>query len=362
MQLQQHGILGNQSIESIPQEYWGSYMPLEEGANYCGSRILYESNGAVIDIASQSHAISGSPFDLIQDKDRCDNVVQELEKGDSHARLTILLWLHKATLQLALSKLGCRVVQKVLEVTGGSDKGGLIIAELKDRIVELYESPHGNHVLSRAIEVLPAAKIGFIIEALRGRGVAVSKHKFGCRVVCRLIEHCTEEQIGSLLDEILPETAALARNSYGNFVVQSILEHTGSQARRSFMMSLLLPGFASLAMHRSGSLVAQRVLDYCYLEEDRNLVFHALLSGEGECSIVEIACSHYGSFVIEQLAASYDKQLSAPKLSEIVAILATHVHRLVESQHGQRVALAFALATSEELELHSVTKETAMAF
>jgi hypothetical protein len=282
----------------------------------------------------------GSPMVLLNNVEQSNDVIDQLESADQAEKHKILMWLLKAIRQLALSKSGCRIVQKAFEVAGGSDRD-MIIAELKDHIVELYESPHGNHVLSRAIEVLPAAKTAFIISALRGRCTAVSTHRFGCRVVCRLIEHCVEEQIGDLLDEVVLEADTLARHAYGNFIVQSTLEHM-TVARRSAVLSRILPGFASMATHRTGSLVAQRALDYCDAQ-GQALAIQALYQ---QGSVVEIACSHYGSYVIEQVASLSSKHSS---VHDMAYIIASNLEELHASEHAQRVLIAFGLAPATPL-------------
>lgn len=305
---------------------------------------VYSYNGEHPGVEGQTQMASSNPLALADDQELCNKVIHHLEEGEKIEKRTLLSWFHKETRKLALSRSGCRVVQKALEVTGGSDRD-LIIAELKEHVVELYESPNGNHVLSRAIEVLPASKNGFIISALLGRGLAVSKHRFGCRVVCRLIEHCAEEQIGSLLDEVLAEALPLSRHMYGNFVIQTALEHT-SHARRSAVLTQLLPEFSSLTTHRTGSLVAQRVFDYCDAQ-GQDLALRVLLHAEGENSVVEVACSHYGSYVLEQVAGLHSMHHAA---QEIGYVLGSNLHRLCASQHAQRVAIAFGLATPEQLE------------
>jgi mRNA-binding protein PUF3 len=293
---------------------------------------------------------------LTEIPERCNQVIQWLEEGDQVSKLAVVIWFHKVTRQLALSKLGCRVVQKALEVTGGPDRD-LIITELKDHIVELYESPHGNHVLSKAVEVLPAAHHSFVISGLLGQGVAVSKHRYGCRVMCRLIEHNSEEQIGALLDESLAEADMLARHQYGTFVVQTALEHT---ARRSAILSQLLPGFPSLVMHRTGSLVSQRVLDYCS-PVDQMKALRVMLDAEGENSIVEASCNHYGSYVLAQVANLRQKhpghseaevEFRVNPAQEIERVLASNLQHLMSpgnEQHAQRVAMAFGLVPAEQL-------------
>lgn len=311
---------------------------------------VYSYNGTFPAVQGQNDMTSGSPVVLSENQELCNHVMLRLEEGDSVERLTLLLWFHKESRRLSLSKSGCRLVQKALEVTGGTDRD-LIIAELKDHVQELYASPNGNYVLSRAIEVLPASKIGWVISAVVGQGLVVSKHKFGCRVICRLIEHCTganEEQIGALLDEILEDAPTLARHTYGNFVMQTMFEHTSS-VRRKAILQRLLPEFSGLAMHRTGSLVAQRALTYCEAQ-DQDQALLALLSAEGETSLTEVACSHYGAFVIEQVSSLRQSRYA----QEIKDVLANDLQRLATSQHSQgttqQVAIAFGLATGEQLE------------
>lgn len=281
---------------------------------------------------------------LIDDQELCNSIVQHLDEADKVEKLAAVLWFHKESRKLALSKSGCRVIQKAFEVTGGSDRD-LILAELKDHVTELYESPNGNHVLSKAIEVLPAAKSSFVISALLGRGPVVSKHRYGCRVVCRLIEHGTEDLMGSFLDEIQSDALSLSKHTFGNFAIQTALEHT-SHDRRSAILTKLLPEFSSLAMHRTGSLVVQRALDYCNAQ-GQDVALRALLGAEGEHSIVEVACNHYGSYVLEQSAGLRSMQ---PAVSAIETVLVAHLHRLCASQSGRRVVVAFGLASPEQIE------------
>lgn len=286
---------------------------------------------------------SDGPMGLVDDVERCNEVLMKLEEGSPAEQHELLLWLHPAAQQLALSKTGCRVMQKALEVAGGADRDRILI-ELKPHIIELYSSPWGNHVLSRAIEVLPAAKNDFVILAFLGRGVIVSKHRYGCRVVCRLIEHCPEKQIGELLDEVLMQVDHLARHTYGNFVVQSVIEHA-SPARRSAVLTQVLSNFTNLAMHRTGSLVAQRALDYCDANGQKLVIQALLQEEEGKSLLVEVACSHYGSYVVEQLAGLRCDGL----VQEIAQILGSNLTQLKASDHAQRVLVAFGLATIESL-------------
>jgi len=334
-QMAANGRAGANSTKSAP---WAKRVPAGNGAEESPSKKVY----------THVEPLSADLQALLESPERCKEVLARLTRADQVEQHEMLMWLQNALRFLALTKGGCRIVQKFFEVSGNNSDRDLIIAELKDHIVEIYESPHGNFVLSKAVEVLPAAKNGFIITALLGRGVSVCKHRFGCRVVCRLMEHCTEEQIAPLLDEILPEAAMLARDDYGNYIVQAALEHA-SASRQVAMKVQLLPGFASLAMHKDGSRVAERLLDYCTFEE-KGIAIRTLLQAEGEGSLVEIARSRYGSYVIAQLASLQQIHVEVP---EIAAILNSNLQLLQTSQYADRVIIAFGLAPEQsQLSLH----------
>lgn len=304
-----------------------------------GPLVNCTADANLTNVATMDHVEDSfdSPLALAESPELCSETIEKLAAASLDERHVLLSWLLKSSRQLALSKAGCRVVQKAFEVGGPSDQV-LLIMELAPHIVELYESPWGNHVLSRAIEVLPAARNDFVITALRGRAIAVSKHRYGCRIVCRLIEHCTEQQIGSLLDELVLESDLLARHAFGNFVVQSMLEHA-SPARRATVFWKILPDFPALATHRTGSLVAQRALDYCDAECKTHAINALLQAGESN-SPVELACSHYGSYVMEQIASL---RQNANGVLEISNVLARSLEKLRKSEHADRVITAFGL-------------------
>jgi len=242
----------------------------------------------------------GDPLELAESSERSSEVVSRLEMGDRAEQRNVLNWLLPAARQLALSRHGCRAVQKALEVAGGPGRDKLVTA-LEPHAVELYESLHGNHVLTKIVEMMPSASLRPLIGRLVEKGpTVVARHRFGCRVLERLIEHCSETEIGGLVDEIIADSEAVSRHPYGNFVIQHLLEH-GMPHRRAEILRKLNGFVPQLAMHRTASHVVQRALDFGSEDQQRAIV-GALLKAEGTASLVEVACTRYGSFVVEQLA------------------------------------------------------------
>jgi len=72
------------------------------------------------------------------------------------------------------------------------------------------------------------------------------------------------------------------------------------------------------------------------------LAIEALVRGDVETSILDIACSRYGSFVIEQLAMHRGAV-------EVAAILACNLDRLRTSEYAKKVMAAFGFARTQPL-------------
>merc|ERR1719210_1594897 len=197
----------------------------------------------------------------MEDASLCKEVMSLLDgsSGDKHL---LLEWLRGEELQVALGGQGsCRVVQKMLEVFGGPARNALA-ARLAQGTLALYESPHGNHVLTKIIEVAPRPALQPIIQQLEAQGCrVVARHRFGSRVLERLVEHGTEDQMCTLVDQCTDLAEELSRHPFGNFFIQSLLEH-GAQHRRETIVQQLLPFVPKLAVHRTACHVLQKALNY----------------------------------------------------------------------------------------------------
>lgn len=288
---------------------------------------------------SQSDAIPisidplGDPFKLAESDELSRMMMEQLDGGNQRRRVAIVKWLRPATLDLAFSACGCRVVQKVLEVAGGDDRAS-VIAQLKGTVAKLLDSPHGNHVLQKFIEVMPPHTMQFMLEELAnypGSWVAVVRHKFGCRVSERLLEHCPVEMTSPLTDVIIADGHTLARHPYANYVVQHVLEY-GSQAHRGLIISSLVRGgVAALAQHRVASNVVEHAIEHGGQEGQETLA-RAILSDS--LALLSMGCSRYGSYSVRRLL----EVLTSPLRDEAVRQLMTGFEQLRASKHGRSLA------------------------
>jgi len=277
---------------------------------------------------------------LIDSPDLCAEALARLAPG-SPDNQRILDWVRPCAHKLAMAPGSCRVIQRLLEVVGGSGRDALA-ERLSPWTVELYESPHGNHVLTKLIEVMPSSSLRPIVERIEEKGgLAVARHQFGCRVLERLIEHCTEKEMGRLNDSFVESAEPLCRHQYGNFVVQHLIEH-GASHRGAEVLQRLLPTIAQLAMHRTASHVAQTALTYAG-DEGQRAIAAGLLGAAAPHSLLDVAASRYGSYVVEDLHGLRCPGSQAI-LDEIRRRLVSAGPEQLATVHLQRVMARFGLA------------------
>lgn len=272
-------------------------------------------------------------IELGESAERCLEIIDELQSGSTAS--TTLATLLPMAKDLSLLQHGCRVIQKAIEVGSANDHANIADA-LKDGLAELYQSPHGNYVVAKMIEVMPPNKLCFILNELRGKMLKVAKHQYGSRVVQRLLEHCEATQMTDLVEELLADAEPLCRNPYGNFAMQHVFEH-GAQAWKDEITAQILPVLPHLAMHRTASHVVQRALKHGGHAIQHGLVT-TLLRAEGENSLVAVACSRYGSYVVEQLASVQGFH------EHLRQVLQSELPRLSASAYGKRSIDKFGLS------------------
>lgn len=275
------------------------------------------------------------PLQIGENEEYCKSVCERLESASSaHSTLA---WLLPAVRPLSLlSRWGSRVVQKAIEVAD-SDYRNRLLTELQDHVVELYESPHGNHVVQVLLSKLPGSKHSAILSVLEKRGwVEIAKHQYGCRVVERVIEHSPAKDITPLIGQILEEVENLSEHCYGNFPVQHLLEHYSQCG--NVITDRLRPKIAELSMHKHGSHVVQAMLRHCD-QSIRQQICQALLQSDGETALCMVAKQKFGHFVLEEVA-----ELSDDLALGIRQVLAQGLQELLQFPNGCRVAEKFHLA------------------
>jgi len=272
----------------------------------------------------------------------CTEVAQQLDDGpDSKAKA--IATLTGKIRELSFKKIGCRVVQKAIEVSSLGVAAALA-GELQGAVQEAIESPHANYVIQKVIEVLPAAHAGFVVGELTGKGGEVARHRYGCRVLCRLLEHhsCGERTDGrtsALINEVLTEVVELSRHNFGHHVIQSILEH-GTQEQRCKIAVALRGDLLRNAKNRNASFIVERALAFCTAEDQQIMAAELLSNAENLPSLAE---NQFGCHVAKALL-----RLPGEHSRQALNHLQIASAQLQTSKYGRRLLAEFKLNTGTE--------------
>lgn len=318
--------------ESMPTEIHESK---EEDS--CDRKTQHLGKSTMIHFSSESLGLMtrfGNPLELRESMQKTGEVIQMLDNEDWAERRQLVAWLAIYARQLALSTQGCRVLQKAIEMANSSDRT-VLTRQLEPHVLELAGSPHGNYVLAKMVERMPPSSISFVIEQLQGKASIAARNRYGCRILERLIEHCSEQRLAVLVKELIADADSLSRHPFGNFVVQHLLEH-GTMTLRSCIVQHLLPSISTLAMHRSASHVVQKALDFSNNAMQTEMM-EAFLEAECPKSLVNVACSRYGSYVVSHFAR-------IPCTSaQMRAHFSGEMDLLQKSEYGKRTIECFRL-------------------
>lgn len=231
-------------------------------------------------------------------EDRVDPMMLELESEDEADRNKALFWVSKSFWPLALSKRGCRILQKAIDVEEhNKDYIQLLLDQLPGHCMEALQSPHANHVLQKFITVMPPERIQFVLAELEPHTLQIARNRFGCRILQRLIEHCPPEETLGMIEKVLDDAGSLCRHQYGNYVIQHILQH-GKSSQKSRIAEVVRPDIIRLSKHRVASHVISSAMIHCPQDDVQRLT-QAVLHDAGQ--LAELSRREYGSFVVREV-------------------------------------------------------------
>lgn len=246
----------------------------------------------------------------------------------AEAKQEVTASLRSRVLELALDSEGSRKVQTALECARGSEQE-LLVRELQGHVSKALQSPHGNHVLQKAIAVMWPADLFFIVPELLqwGRPSALARHPYGCRILERLIEFFPAMWLGGFIGDLLEHLAELSRHQYGNFVVQHLLEH-GDLSMRGKILAVVNRDLVALAGNPHGCAVIDKALAYASVQ-DQMLLIQRMLEHPGMLS--STAVKRWGFATAERLLSV----AQGHQLEEARRQLLADVRKLQRSASGR---------------------------
>lgn len=219
-----------------------------------------------------------------------------LDSHDEQKRLQALQWVTEVFWPLTLSKKGCHVVQKAMDM-GSWDYNLHLLENLRGHVVEASQSPHANYVVQKFIKIVSPEKIQFVVEELQERSVDIARHRFGCRILQRLLESCPPCQTERVINDVLAEAVALCKHTFGNFMLQHILQY-GTPPQRSVIAQVLLADVMRLSKHPVASHIVSAALVHCSPDDIQALVD---VVRSDPLKVYQLSRREYGSFVVREV-------------------------------------------------------------
>ena len=241
-------------------------------------------------------------------------------------------------LALTLNSLGCRVIQKIIDVADLEDALNLVHPELTSRVLECAIDVNGNHVIQKCIDKLPSEECRFIVDAIINDPMALGKlsaHCYGCRVVQRLISRCSIDFVEPILEALCSDPiliATLSEDVFGNYVMQHALEFGREIDRERICICLASMNIIELGCSKFASNVLEKAVRS---HQDgtlaTRLVINAMLTAVDpvteEQGILTLMKDRYGNYVVRAVI-----ELNRPEFAEEVAlvknIILSNVHQL----------------------------------
>jgi hypothetical protein len=285
-------------------EFYGHLV--EFAGDQLGSRFLQSvmSQASTQDKAQIFDELYPNALPLMQDVFGNYVIQKFFEHGDQMQKRMLGNLMVNQVQAFTFNMYGCRVVQKAFEHVL-ADQRAILVQELNKPglIMECVKDQHGNHVIQKAIEVIPSHVIPFIYDRLLGEIPFLSEHNYGCRVVQRMLEQ-TDVRIQQIVLAKLRESGErLITSTYGNYVAQHIVSK-GDPPHKIWMKGLVFRDIRGYSQDK----FASNVVEVCIQEgstDERRTIMNAIMKDEdgillGDSGTVRFIKCSYGNYVVRK--------------------------------------------------------------
>lgn len=236
---------------------------------------------------------------------------------------------------------GCRQVQEALDAAPCDAAREALVRELRGHVVKGMRDPHANHVLQKAISMMPPGSLQFMVEELLARDglpAQAAKHRYACRIVQGLLRRCAAAEASGLVDALLRDAVALAGHSFGNFTLKVLLQ-VGTEEQRYRVVRALERNMGVVCRSGYGAGVIARAMEHA---DSHDRVWIARAALQEPCLLTCLAQSRHGDDAVLRMLQSLHGQEYTRACLSLVADLAT------------LKASGFSILVAEYLEAHVV--------
>jgi pumilio RNA-binding family len=236
-------------------------------------------------------------------------------------------------LVLTMNALGCRVIQKILDVCDITDALGLVHPELSMKVVECALDVNGNHVIQKCIDKLPSEECRFIIESIDEIAVKrLSAHCYGCRVIQRLMSRCGSPMVDPIFESLCSDPfliASLSEDVFGNYVMQHVLDYGRPIDRERICICLASLNIVEFGCSKFASNVIEKAIRTHKGDPFvTRLVLHSILSSmDGEHGILTLMKDRYGNYVVRAIIELNSRDFTQ-EVDLVKSIILANAHQL----------------------------------
>ncbi|KAL0266069.1 UNVERIFIED_CONTAM: hypothetical protein PYX00_011786 [Menopon gallinae] len=213
-------------------------------------------------------------------------------------RTQILRELKGSIRRLSYDVYGCRVIQKLLEVTSFD-----IHSEFEGHVIDMVRDQNGNHVIQKCIESFK--DIRFILKDFEENACEMAKHKYGCRAIQRLFENCGEDECSVIINRILSGVEEMIFDQYGNYVIQHILEF-GRKDFKDSIFRIVIKDVYNISVHKFASNVMEKCVLVADSSQKKDLVSEFLAARGQKPMILSMCLNNFANYVVQRLIDSVD--------------------------------------------------------
>ena len=152
----------------------------------------------------------------------------QLNKNGFLKRITVEF--EKDCINLAQQRYGCRVLQRLFELSDPSDVQKLLTI-ISTNVGDLINDRYGNYVIQHLIQSDYLGHKNKIFEYIIKNAVELSKYKFSSNVIEKCVSNATEQQLNEFLvtfssiqSDGKPALFHMCTDMYANYVVQKFYD------------------------------------------------------------------------------------------------------------------------------------------
>jgi len=270
---------------------------------------------------------------------KSEELKRQLEAGLEERRQALEEVKRRGVFELSKEPSGTLVVQAAFENRPETLETELdLLKELDDegKVKALIPSPHGNHVLQKALKVFLQEHVEFIFMHLKGQGESLAKHRYGCRIMVMMLSRFKKNKlVKSLFQEALAEGKAqdLCRDSFGRHVAEAVLMK-GTPGQKKEVLEALEKDLVANAVHKHSSYVIEKVLKdpECECEETERQKFAEQLLGH----VKELVTSTGGYHVLKSALEACPER-TEEVMKQLDDLIKTKQVENKEAEHASRL-------------------------